>query len=451
MRELGLTGVEGIRWEPDVPTGTGALVIAGSSGRVDGPRARLLAEQGVIAESVRWFGGPGQHEGPWEIPLELFLDRAERLRSECDRVVVVGTSFGAEAALLTGSLASEVAGVAAFAPSDVVWAGVTPDGRVTSHWSLAGDPLPFVPFDQSWESSADPPAYVGLYRASRSRYADQLGAATIPVERIREVVLVAGGDDRVWPAVEHAERIRARRAARGLLTTVVTDTAAGHRTILPGEPGVTGGQRMARGGSEDADRRLGVAAWPALLRVLRGRRNDDVTTAELVGGVEHRELVIAPYDPAWATTFEAHRARIAAAADVVRIEHIGSTSVPGLAAKPIVDVLVTVTDITDEHAYLAPLLAAGYELRVREPGHRVVRTPARDVHVHVLEDGDPEEGEYLLLRDRLRSDTADRELYEATKRRLAQQDWPDMNAYADAKNAVIEAIKQRARSAASGR
>ncbi|WP_460792223.1 GrpB family protein [Nocardioides maradonensis] len=447
MRELGLAGVDGVRCEPDVATGTGVLVLAGSSGRVDRARARLLAEQGAIAESIRWFGGPGQHDGPWEVPLELFLGHVEHLGRDCDRVVVVGTSFGAEAALLTGSLSEDVAAVVAFAPSDVVWAGVTHDGRVTSHWTLEGIPLPFVPFDDTWEPATEPPAYDGLYRASRRRFAGDLDAATIPVERIRDLVLVAGGDDRVWPAAEHAERIRHRRAARGLLTTVVTDPAAGHRTILPGEPVVTGGQPMARGGSEDADRRLGSAAWPALLRVLRGRRHDDVTTAELVGGVEHRELVIAPYDAAWPAIYATHRARIHEAAAVISIEHIGSTSVPGLAAKPIVDVLVTVSDITDEDAYLAPLLAAGYELRVREPGHRMVRTPERDVHVHVLEDGDPEAGEYLLLRDRLRSDDADRELYESTKRRLAQQDWPDMNAYADAKTQVIEEIKQRARAA----
>jgi len=94
-----------------------------------------------------------------------------------------------------------------------------------------------------------------------------------------------------------------------------------------------------------------------------------------------------------------------------------------------------------------PLLAAGYELRVREPGHRLVRTPALDVHVHVLEPADPAVDEYLLLRDHLRRDEDDRALYERTKRELTAQDWPDMNAYADAKTDVIESIKARARSA----
>ena len=125
----------------------------------------------------------------------------------------------------------------------------------------------------------------------------------------------------------------------------------------------------------------------------------------------------------------------------------GSTSVPGLAAKPIIDIVVAVNDITAEEDYLDALLAAGYVLRVREPGHRLVRTPSRDVHVHLFEHGDPAVDEYLLLRDHLRSDAADRTLYETTKRGLLSKRWDDMNDYADAKTDVILAIKARARAA----
>ena len=131
----------------------------------------------------------------------------------------------------------------------------------------------------------------------------------------------------------------------------------------------------------------------------------------------------------------------------VDVEHIGSTSVPGLAAKPIVDIVVAVADITAEEDYLDELLAAGYELRVREPGHRLVRTPTRDVHVHVYERGDAAVHEYLLFRDHLRTHTDDRALYESVKRALFSQQWNDMNDYADAKNDVILAIKTRARAA----
>jgi GrpB-like predicted nucleotidyltransferase (UPF0157 family) len=179
----------------------------------------------------------------------------------------------------------------------------------------------------------------------------------------------------------------------------------------------------------------------------RGSRRPDVTTLELVGGVEKRALVLADYDPKWPEAYaeEERRIRTSLGAAALQVEHIGSTSVPGLAAKPIIDVLVTVEDITAEEDYLDQLLDAGYELRVREPGHRMVRTPARDVHVHVMEAGDETADDYLLFRDRLRADPEDRELYERTKRALVGQDWADMNAYADAKTGVVAEIKDRAR------
>ncbi len=166
-----------------------------------------------------------------------------------------------------------------------------------------------------------------------------------------------------------------------------------------------------------------------------------------MGGIEKRGLVLADYDPKWSEIYTEHELRIRQALGpaAVQIEHIGSTSVPGLAAKPIIDVLVTVEDITAEEDYLDQLLGVGYELRVREPGHRLVRTPARDVHVHVLEVGDEDADDYLLFRDRLRADPEDRVLYERTKRALIEQDWADMNAYADAKTGVIAEIKDRAR------
>lgn len=167
----------------------------------------------------------------------------------------------------------------------------------------------------------------------------------------------------------------------------------------------------------------------------------------MIGGIEKRALVLADYDPQWPEAYAAHERRIRRALGpaAVAIEHIGSTSVPGLAAKPIIDVLVTVEDITAEEDYLDQLLDAGYELRVREPGHRLVRTAARDAHVHVLEVGDAAADDYLLFRDRLRADPEDRDLYQRTKRALIEQDWADMNAYAEAKTGVIAGIRERAR------
>lgn len=176
-------------------------------------------------------------------------------------------------------------------------------------------------------------------------------------------------------------------------------------------------------------------------------RRPDVTEVELVGGIENCQLFLKNYDDRWPSMYLNHRHQIgdALSATSVEIEHIGSTSVPGLAAKPIIDIVVTVQDITAEEDYLDALLVAGYELRVREPGHRMVRTPLRDVHVHILERGDPAVADYLLLRDHLRTDADDRALYEGAKRALLAHSWDDMNAYAEAKSEVISAIKARAR------
>ncbi|MCM6763551.1 GrpB family protein [Rathayibacter sp. ZW T2_19] len=173
-------------------------------------------------------------------------------------------------------------------------------------------------------------------------------------------------------------------------------------------------------------------------------RRPDATAVELIGGVEPLEVPLHEYDERWPEVFEEHRRRILAVLPRVRVEHIGSTAVPGLAAKPIIDLVVVVDDITAEEDHLDALLAAGYVLRVREPGHRLVRTPTRDVHVHVYERGAAAIDAYLLLRDRLRSDPADRALYEGVKRELMRSRWDDMNAYADAKTAVILAIRERA-------
>lgn len=178
-------------------------------------------------------------------------------------------------------------------------------------------------------------------------------------------------------------------------------------------------------------------------------RRPDVTTLDLIGGVEPLTITLHDYDETWPVLYRDHEQRIreALSGTDVLVEHIGSTSVPGLAAKPIIDVVVGVDDITAEEDYLDGLLAAGYVLRVREPRHRLVRTPGRDVHVHVYEKDDPSVHEYLLLRDHLRADAADRELYESTKRSLMSTRWDDMNSYADAKTDVIVAIKDRARAA----
>jgi GrpB-like predicted nucleotidyltransferase (UPF0157 family) len=182
-------------------------------------------------------------------------------------------------------------------------------------------------------------------------------------------------------------------------------------------------------------------------------RRPDVGGIDLIGGTEVRQLEVVDYDDTWPVIFAEHRERLREALRHVDvdIEHIGSTSVPGLAAKPIIDIVVAVDDITAEEDYLEALLAAGYVLRVREPGHRLVRTPDRDVHVHIYDKGDQAIERYLLLRDHLRANAADRELYAQTKRALIARGFDDMNAYSDAKTDVIAAIIARASAAGHAR
>jgi GrpB-like predicted nucleotidyltransferase (UPF0157 family) len=172
---------------------------------------------------------------------------------------------------------------------------------------------------------------------------------------------------------------------------------------------------------------------------------DGPSGTQLIGGVEKCEIRILDYDPDWPKKFATH-ARIIAGAlggSALLIEHIGSTSVPELAAKPIIDILVVVQDSTDESTYLPQLEMADYFLRVREPHwneHRMFRTPEKDVHIHIYSAGCPEIQRNLSFRDRLRQNINDRRRYEQTKRELALKEWSDMNAYAEAKTEVIESI-----------
>jgi GrpB-like predicted nucleotidyltransferase (UPF0157 family) len=160
-------------------------------------------------------------------------------------------------------------------------------------------------------------------------------------------------------------------------------------------------------------------------------------------------IVLADYDPDWPERFrrEAARLRAVLGGRALRIEHTGSTSVPGLAAKPIIDIVLVVADSGDEPAYLPDLQDAGYVLVLREPDwyqHRVLKGPDTDINLHVLSVGCPEIDRMLLFRDRLRADPADRALYERTKRDLARRTWKYVQNYADAKTGVIEEIIARA-------
>jgi len=180
---------------------------------------------------------------------------------------------------------------------------------------------------------------------------------------------------------------------------------------------------------------------------------DQILAAHVAGSAPSSgPIIIAEYDPEWPRLYEreAERIRAALGEQVVLLEHAGSTSVPGLAAKPRIDILLVVPNSADEPSYVPPLEAAGYVLRIREPEwyeHRVFKGPDTDVNLHVFTVGCPEIARMLLFRDWLRSNTADREHYERVKRELAQKQWKYTQNYADAKTEVVEEILARAKSA----
>ena len=158
---------------------------------------------------------------------------------------------------------------------------------------------------------------------------------------------------------------------------------------------------------------------------------------------------LADYDPGWPALFEREAARIrdALGDTVVRLEHTGSTSVPGLAAKPIIDITLIVPDSSDEAAYVPQLEAEGYTLRIREPDwhqHRLLKGPDTEVNLHVFSVGSLELERMVGFRDWLRAHPEDRDLYERTKRELAARRWKYAQHYANAKSEVVAEIMTRA-------
>ena len=188
-----------------------------------------------------------------------------------------------------------------------------------------------------------------------------------------------------------------------------------------------------------------VAAYDAFLRgVVVGELRPLSSPIEICG-----------YDPAWPGLYERESARIRTVLGerVMRLEHAGSTSVPSLPAKPIIDIVLEVADSSEETTYVSDLEAAGYVLRIREPDwfeHRLFKGPDTNVNLHVFSAGCEETERMLMFRDWLRANDADRERYAAAKRELAAQDWKYAQQYADAKTAIVREIMSRAEAANQG-
>jgi GrpB-like predicted nucleotidyltransferase (UPF0157 family) len=178
---------------------------------------------------------------------------------------------------------------------------------------------------------------------------------------------------------------------------------------------------------------------------------DEEIVAAHVGELPEHDAPIhlAEYDPAWPGLFEreATRIRTALGPKALRIEHVGSTSVPGLAAKPVLDVDLVVADSSDLDAYVPDLEAAGYVLHIREPHwfeHRLFKGPDTNVNLHTFSEGCEEVDRMVAFRDWLRAHDDDRERYLAAKRELAARKWKYVQNYADAKSEVVAEILTRA-------
>jgi GrpB-like predicted nucleotidyltransferase (UPF0157 family) len=167
---------------------------------------------------------------------------------------------------------------------------------------------------------------------------------------------------------------------------------------------------------------------------------------ELIGSSPGDPIRVVAYDPAWPGRFRSWRDRLAGALGpaALRIDHVGSTAIPGLPAKPVIDVQVSVADVEDEDAYVAAVEAVGVPLRMREAGHRYFRPETREVQVHVCAAGGPWERDHLLFRDFLRARPDMRDDYAALKLALAERFGDDRLAYNDAKTAFILDVVARA-------
>jgi GrpB-like predicted nucleotidyltransferase (UPF0157 family) len=160
-------------------------------------------------------------------------------------------------------------------------------------------------------------------------------------------------------------------------------------------------------------------------------------------------VTLVEYDPAWPVAFDDLAILIdgALGPEVVALHHAGSTSVPGLAAKPVIDLVLEVADSADEEAYVPALEAAGFTFAHREPEwfeHRLMKYAAPKANLHVFSAGCPETVRMIAFRDHLRRHEPDRALYESTKRALAARPWRIVQDYADAKSDVVAEIMTRA-------
>ncbi len=163
----------------------------------------------------------------------------------------------------------------------------------------------------------------------------------------------------------------------------------------------------------------------------------------------NKTIVLEPYNPEWRSMYAKLEGQIrdSLGAKALLIGHVGSTSVAGLSAKPVIDMVLAVSNSADESSYVPPLERLGYALRIREPDwfeHRLLKPPTIDGNIHVFSQGCEEISRMLAFRDWLRVNNDDMKLYERTKQELAVRTWKYVQNYADAKSDVVMEILGRA-------
>lgn len=164
---------------------------------------------------------------------------------------------------------------------------------------------------------------------------------------------------------------------------------------------------------------------------------------ELFGEAKGDRVVIAEANPRWTGLFEYYKSKLEGAlgSTAIRIDHVGSTAVADLPAKPVIDIQVSVNDVTDEESYRPAIESLGWPLRAREPDHRFFRPPAseeRSVHVHVCSAGSDWEHRHLLFVAYLSANPERAAQYAQLKRELAQRFGGERVAYTDAKDDFID-------------
>jgi GrpB-like predicted nucleotidyltransferase (UPF0157 family) len=165
------------------------------------------------------------------------------------------------------------------------------------------------------------------------------------------------------------------------------------------------------------------------------------------------KLIVADYSPAWPGLFEEEKRLLETVvpAGVGVIEHVGSTSVPGLAAKPIIDIMIGLHDFSTVDALVPAIVALGYEYIPKYedvmPYRRYFRRmlgEAHTHHIHMVATGTEFWDRHLLFRDYLRANPDASDRYASLKRMLAEREWNDMNDYAAAKTDFIRGIENEA-------